>query len=217
MKPSLKGYSLEEIAENFLVSRGYEILERRKTVVKNNTPIAEIDIVAKKDNELYAIEVKSGRISITDIRQTYTNAVLVNAKPLIIGRGFSDKASEETAKILNVEVLILDEYLSFISLEELSASVDQSFINILSNIFSFDITRVNSKDLEVIKVLAMSKNFSDAAEKLNMSKRELSNIIKDFRNRRVLTYTRTFNTIRLQANIIYNMLNLYRLLKNNLG
>ncbi|MCD6562375.1 MAG: YraN family protein [Thermoproteales archaeon] len=217
MKPSLRGYSLEEIAENFLVSRGYEILERRKTVVKNNTPIAEIDIVAKKDNELYAIEVKSGRISITDIRQTYTNAVLVNAKPLIIGRGFSDKASEETAKILNVEVLILDEYLSFISLEELSASVDQSFINILSNIFSFDITRVNSKDLEVIKVLAMSKNFSDATEKLNMSKRELSNIIKDFRNRRVLTYTRTFNTIRLQANIIYNMLNLYRLLKNNLG
>ena len=48
-----KGLSAELCAKNFLISKGFEILfERLKT------PYGEIDILAKKDNDIVAVEVK---------------------------------------------------------------------------------------------------------------------------------------------------------------
>ncbi len=213
MKPSLKGFSTEEIAERILSEQEFEILERRKILIKDTVPIAEIDILAKKNNELYAIEVKSGKISVTDIRQTYTNAMLINAKPLIVGKGFSDKASELTAKLLNVEVLTLDEYFSFISLEELTASIDSTFINILSNLFSFDLSHIKPEDIKIIYALATSNSFSDAAKTLSIDKKDLGKIISGLKKRKIITYTHSFNTIRLQANIIYNLMYLQSIQK----
>jgi len=212
MKPSLRGYTIEEIAENLLIMKGFEIKERRKDVIRGNVPIAEIDILAEKEGELYAVEVKAGRISLTDIRQAYTNAVLINAKPLIIGRGYSDKASEEAAKALNIDVIILDDYLSFTSLEELEASIDQVIVKNLLELFSFNIKNITSTDLKTIEVLANSKTFSEAADKLSVDKRTLGNIIKDMKGRGILTFTRSFNTIRLQANIISKLAFFYMLL-----
>lgn len=212
MKPSLRGYSIEEIAENLLIMKGFEIKERRKDIVVGGVPIAEIDILAEKEGELYAIEVKAGRVSLTDIRQVYANAVLINAKPLIIGRGYSDKASEEAAKALNIDVIILDDYLSFTSLEELEASIDQVIVKNLLELFSFNIKNITSIDLKTIDVLANSKTFSEAADRLSVDKRTLGNIIKDMRERGILTFTRSFNTIRLQANIISKLAFFYMLI-----
>jgi putative endonuclease len=48
----------EQLASDFLLQRGYEILERN---LKNNTGrrMGEIDIVAMKENELVFVEVKT--------------------------------------------------------------------------------------------------------------------------------------------------------------
>lgn len=48
----------EQLASDFLLKRGYEILERN---LKNNTGrrMGEIDIVALKENELVFVEVKT--------------------------------------------------------------------------------------------------------------------------------------------------------------
>ncbi|MEM0162466.1 MAG: YraN family protein, partial [Thermoproteota archaeon] len=89
-----KGLSTEDIAISILESLGYSVLERRKQVVVNNVKVAEIDIVARdQEGNLLAIEVKSGKASVTDIRQVFSNSKLINAKPLLICKGFSDSSA----------------------------------------------------------------------------------------------------------------------------
>ncbi len=48
----------ESVAEKYYKNKGYEIVERNYT-----KPVGEIDIVARKDEVLYFIEVKSKRVS----------------------------------------------------------------------------------------------------------------------------------------------------------
>jgi putative endonuclease len=53
----------ENIAKTFLVKQGFSILD-----LNYRTRYGEIDIVAKKDNKIHFIEVKS--IKVTDLNQT---------------------------------------------------------------------------------------------------------------------------------------------------
>ncbi len=50
-----KGYQIEEIASSYLKDKGYEILQRNYYCSK----YGEIDIIAKKDDVLVFIEVRS--------------------------------------------------------------------------------------------------------------------------------------------------------------
>ena len=83
MNPRLKGKTVEELATALLEGEGFRILERRKVIRVGESQVAEVDILAEKDGEVYAVEVKSGRISVTDVRQAFTNARLLGYKPLI--------------------------------------------------------------------------------------------------------------------------------------
>lgn len=51
-----KGFIAENKAAKYLIDNGFEIVNKNYY-----TPYGEIDIVAKKDNVLHFIEVKSGR------------------------------------------------------------------------------------------------------------------------------------------------------------
>ncbi|HDJ97324.1 MAG TPA: endonuclease, partial [Thermofilum sp.] len=75
------GLLVEDLAEGLLVRLGYVIKERRKKIVFEGVEVAEIDYLAEKEGEKYIVEVKAGRISVNDVRQVYTNSVLVNARP----------------------------------------------------------------------------------------------------------------------------------------
>lgn len=110
------GPLIEDLAEGLLVRLGYTIKERRKKIVFEGVEVAEIDYLAEKGDEEYVVEVKAGRISVNDVRQVYTNSVLVNAKPMIIARGYSNASAKIAAEKLGVEVLILDEYLQIVSI-----------------------------------------------------------------------------------------------------
>lgn len=52
-----KGYEYEKIAKNYLIDRGYVILEENFSC-----RLGEIDVIASKENRLHFIEIK-GRLS----------------------------------------------------------------------------------------------------------------------------------------------------------
>lgn len=59
----------EQLATNLLLEKGYEILERNFTFQK-----AEIDIIAKKENELIIVEVKTRNSAFFGDPQEFVNA-----------------------------------------------------------------------------------------------------------------------------------------------
>jgi len=104
------GLVFEDIAVKYLEMQGFEVLQRRRRIFINGVEVGEVDIVARRDGTLYAIEVKAGKADITAIRQAYVNAKLLGAKPLIVARGFANDEARELANALGVEIVALPEY-----------------------------------------------------------------------------------------------------------
>ena len=92
-----------------LKGKGFTILATHYKIKSQGEGIAEIDIVAEKEGESYAVEVKSGKASLTAIRQAYANAHVAGYKPLLICKK-TDIATKEAAKTLGVEVMTFSEY-----------------------------------------------------------------------------------------------------------
>ncbi|MBO3763461.1 MAG: YraN family protein, partial [Candidatus Brockarchaeota archaeon] len=134
-----KGLSTEDIAISILESLGYSVLERRKQVVVNNVNVAEIDIVARdQEGNLLAIEVKSGKASVTDIRQVFSNSKLINAKPLLICKGFSDSSAISLASELGISYLLLPEYYLF-TFEDFKEIAKEIIYEVLSIYLSLEV------------------------------------------------------------------------------
>lgn len=91
---------------------GLKVISRRvKVTVNGGVEVGEVDIVAEDSSgNKYAIEVKSGKVDVSAIRQAYVNAKVLNAKPLIVARGgFSNDSSRALADELGVSVINLEE------------------------------------------------------------------------------------------------------------
>jgi len=160
---------------------------------------AEIDLIAKRDEETYAVEVKAGRITVTDIRQAYSNAKLIKAKPLIICRDFADKSAEKMAKSLGIEVIRLYDLYFFASPEELLQVFERSLEKFLLKVLSIGYHELKREDLKVIKAIASSGTLKEASERLKISERELISMIKELKKRGVMGKFRGFNGLRLEA------------------
>ena len=202
MKPSARGFAVEDLAVHLLEDLGFEVRERRKRVLVEGVEVAEVDIIATRGGELYAVEVKSGKISVSDVRQAYANAALLNAKPLIVCRGFSDESSEKAARALGVEVLVMDDYLAFTRPEELYKVVEAAICRLLTVLLSTRLALVRGEDLAILKALAYSVTFKEAAEKLGVTEGELGKAVADLRRRGVLTVTGRYDLLRLQALVV---------------
>ncbi|WP_457619558.1 YraN family protein, partial [Methanopyrus sp.] len=71
-----RGKSAEEIAASILRKEGFEVVARNYRVELEDELVAEIDIVAEKDGERYAVEVKAGTVGVDAVRQAYVAAEL---------------------------------------------------------------------------------------------------------------------------------------------
>lgn len=172
-----KGLSTEDVAISILESLGYSILERRKQVIINDVKVAEIDVVAKdQEGNLLAVEVKSGKASVTDIRQVFSNSKLINAKPLLICKGFSDSSAISLASELGVSYLLLPEYYLF-TFEDFKEIAKEIVYDILSLYLSLEVNRISEEDRKIIKAIADSNTFTEAATKLNTSEENLRKTI----------------------------------------
>ena len=139
----MAGLAFEDIVVKYLESQGFEILRRRHRIFIHGVEVGEVDIVAEKGGEIYAIEVKAGKADITAVRQAYVNAELLNAKPMIVCRGLANDEARELAKRLGVEVLALPDY-ALVTLEELEKLVQAAIEGLVQRLVSaIDLTLSN--------------------------------------------------------------------------
>lgn len=194
-----RGLWSEMLAELVLELKGYEVKQRRYVVQRDGIKLAEIDIIAEKDGKTYAVEIKSGRISVTDIRQAFSNAMLINARPLIIGRGFADDSAKRYAEELSVETFLYPDYIVFLGPEELQALLEKSLTRFFLEIFSGNPKTLSDEDWEIINTIAENKTLAEAAVKLGVREKELGKKIGDLRNKGAITVKGDYDKLRLQC------------------
>lgn len=159
-----------------LESKGYEIIATNYKINSKGENIAEIDIIAEKDGEIYAIEVKSGKASLTSIRQAYANAQLAGYKPMIICKK-SDEATKEAASKLGVEIMEFSEYHLLLEPEELESIVKKCMEEVLEEYGFIPHLYLNDEIYKILKAVAEAKDFSEAAKILGISQEEMASKI----------------------------------------
>ncbi len=199
----------ERIAYKVLVEQGYDILDVHRKIVIDGVEVSEVDAIAKgPDGEVYAVEVKAGRIDLQAIRQAYSNAVLIGAKPLIVGKGFADDAARAAAERLGIKVIELED-MFIVDPEELEEVVETALVNalvgVLRLLFDPAIT-VKPDSIDAIKALASSDSPVDAAKKLGVQVKDVVNIIRWLREISPLART-GWDGVKLTANLL--LLRLY--------
>ncbi len=201
MKSSLK------VAKGILRNKGFEILAENKPIKIEGFQVSDVDLLARKDGELYAIEVKSGRLDIGGLRQAYVNALLLKAKPLVVCRGFSDPSAKALAEELDVEVMELEDL--FVSDPQelrtlIREEVRSTLIEVLPSILRPP--RLTEEDIVILKSLSESESFFDAAEKLKLTPEDLGRKLGKMRREGVIPrWTRDYSQVREWASMIINL------------
>jgi len=196
------GYKIEEIASYILEMLGYQILDRRRRIVKDKEEIGEVDIIAKRNGEMYAVEVKSGTISVSDIRQAYMNALFLGFKPLIIGRGISDEAAAITARELGVKYILLPEYI-LMRLTDLKELIERILLKFIYIYESIDSSLYREDDIKILETIASTSDISMAAKKLGIGVKNLGKKISAMRRRGLFIYPiRNYRDLVIQARVI---------------
>ncbi len=170
-KTGRRGISAERIARRMLESKGYAIIATNYKISSKGENIGEIDIIAEKDGEKYAIEVKSGKASLSSIRQAYANAKLAGFKPLLICKK-SDEATKEAAKKLGVEILEFSEYHLLLEPEELESIVKNCMEEVMEKYGYMPYAFMSNSDIKFFKVIAEAESIEDALKKLKMSEKK---------------------------------------------
>ncbi len=208
---AFRGALAEELAESLLSRLGYRIVDRRKRVEIAGVDVAEIDIVAEKEGDVYAVEVKAGKVSVTDIRQAFSNAALIGAKALIVCRGFSNEAARLLADKLGVRVLVLDEFLGFVSLDELSRVLERALERSLLTYMLAGLAEAEPEDEKALEALAYSRTPEEAARRLGLGIKELGRVISRLVEKGLIRQAPNYAILRAQAALALDRLRLRRL------
>ncbi|MEM0053194.1 MAG: YraN family protein [Nitrososphaeria archaeon] len=207
---SRRGISSERIAKSILKKMGFQILEKNKKVVLNGTQVFEVDLIAKDPSgDVYCVEVKAGRIGISDIRQAYANSMVLGLKPLIICKGYADKATEVLAEELKVKVFLFPDYYCLIEPEDLDYIVREAVRDVLEEygLVSLSVLEnITKRELKILKTFSEKKTFEDCAKSLNIDLEKLGEQISLMREKGLLHKTEGYEGIRRQAKRILFLL-----------
>lgn len=201
ISPKTKWRASEKIALQILESLGYNIVDTHYKITITGVEIAETDAIAvdKNTGEKYAIEIKAGRIDVNGIRQALVNAMLIDAKPLIICRGYADEAARVLAEKLNIKVIELsDQFL--VDADELEnlvrIAIDEVIEKYVDLLFE-PIHKLESQHYEIIKAIAYSRNIAEASEKLGLNIKDLVGKIKELKENNIIPRNlKTYREIR---------------------
>lgn len=205
MKPRVRGLVLEKIAREVLEGLGFEILEERKRAEVGGVEVAEVDMVARRGSELYAVEVKAGRVSVADVRQAYANAALLGAKPLLVCRGIADKSAAVLAEELGVEVLRLSDYVMISTPEEVRSLMLEAVVEALAGLLESVLEGLESDiDPRVLEAVIESRSLSEASARARMEPRELAARLRGAGMKlETPCGTKSYSWIKLQAMALY--------------
>lgn len=196
MKTRKRGISAERIARRMLESKGFSIIETNYKINSKGENIAEIDIIAEKDGERYAVEVKSGKASLTSVRQAYANAKLAGYKPLLICKK-SDDAIKEASKKLNVEIMEISEYYLLLEPEELESIVKKCMEDVMEEYGFLPSLSIDKDTYKFFKGIANSQDFEDAKKILKMNDKEFRNKISQLKKQGMLpSRSLSFNNLK---------------------
>ncbi|MEM3424677.1 MAG: YraN family protein [Thermoproteota archaeon] len=203
----------EDIAVTILEKLGYTVLEKRKPVIVGGVKVAEIDLIARdQEGDILAVEVKSGKASVTDVRQVFSNSKLLKVKPLLVCKGFSDASALSLASELGVRYILLPEYylLTFEDFKEVSKEI----INDLLMLYlTTEVQEINSEEEKIVEAVANSSSFTEASGRLNVSEEELGRMVSSISVFRSWD-KQSFNQLRLRAMLVKNRLKEKRLIEN---
>ncbi|HDI02499.1 MAG TPA: recombinase RecB, partial [Ignisphaera sp.] len=198
--------SSERIALSILEQQGFQIVETHKKIIINGTEVGEVDIVARdKEGNIYAIEVKAGKIDVTGIRQAYVNAMLLNMKPMIVCKGYADDAARELAQKLGIPVIQLSDVF-LVEDEELEIVVREAVEEALSNFFELLLTtplELREEQKRILIALASSTTLQETAERLGMPLETLLKFLNEFRSLGIIPrWAKKWSSIKRIAQIL---------------
>jgi len=166
---SKRGLSAERITRRMLDSMGFSILEANHEVHSEGETIAEIDIVAEKDGQRYAVEVKAGRANLSSVRQAYANAQLAEMQPMLVCKK-ADDAVRESAAQLGVSLVEFSEYHLLLEPEELESIIKTCMEEVMEayGFLPYNVS-LDETDRDVLHALATAGEFQEAATILGMN------------------------------------------------
>lgn len=206
MSAKRKWLASERIALALLEDLGYRVLETRKRINLNGVDVGEVDaIVTDENSNVYAVEVKAGRIDITGIRQAYINAILLNAKPMIICKGFADEAARELASKLNVRMVQLSDVF-IVESEELNIVVreviEETLTEYLELFYSYS-PNIKSEHLEILNAIYLSSTMDEAAEKIGLDVSSFSKKLEELKRMGIIPkWAKKYSSIKRIAQIL---------------
>ncbi|MCS7104132.1 MAG: YraN family protein [Thermofilaceae archaeon] len=176
----MRGRASVEVAKKALEERGYTVVEEEVKLTINNLQVGEVDIIAKgKEGEQYAVEVKAGSASPSEVKQAYVNALILGAKPMIVARHVPE-SSRSLADTLGVEVIELRD-LFVIDEDELylivKTAVEDALLELLSGFCSVK----SDHELRILEAIAESESLEKASEQLRLSKEEIEKMLGKLR------------------------------------
>ncbi|MEM0023727.1 MAG: YraN family protein [Thermofilaceae archaeon] len=200
----MRGRASVEIAKRVLESRGLKVIEESARIRVDGFEVGEVDLLARGPHgELYAVEVKAGQASPSDVKLLYANSVLLNAKPLLVARALSKEAEVLAAK-LGVELLELSDLL-VVDQEELyntvKGAVEDAVLNLLAGLKALG----REEAMQVLEAIAKSGSLSEAARMLGVGEEELVRRLGELRKESLVPPLAGLKQMKLYAQTVYSL------------
>ncbi len=197
-----RGVKFEDFVAELLSKLGFNIVGKRVRVMIDGNEVGEVDILAEDAaGNKYAVEVKSGKVDVTGIRQAYVNAKVLGARPLVVARGFSNSSAEVLAKELGVETIILDDNV-LVRTDELMTLIELTLYKFFDEVLTSLETMMNLlKDEKLVDAILKCDDWGCVCSELGLDGGSCGKLIQKLRSESksqvFLSFVKTKTLVRL--------------------
>lgn len=194
----MRGRASVEIAKRVLEKRGYTVIDENARIRLNGLEVGEVDLLARgPSGELLAVEVKAGGIGVSELKQLYVNALILNAKPVAVARSASDEA-RALASRLGIELVELSDLLT-VDEEELynvvKSAVEDALFELLTALPAVSDDRI----ARLLEAVAQGENLEQAARIMGLETGELEKSLGELRRSCLLPPLAGYGRLRAYA------------------
>jgi len=194
----VRGRASVEIAKRVLEKRGYTVIDENARIRLNGLEVGEIDLLARgPSGELLAVEVKAGGIGVSELKQLYVNALILNAKPVAVARSASDEA-RALASRLGIELVELSDLLT-VDEEELynvvKSAVEDALFELLTALPAVSDDRI----ARLLEAVAQGETLEQAARIMGLETGELEKSLGELRRSGLLPPLAGYGRLRAYA------------------
>lgn len=194
----MRGRASVEIAKRVLEKRGYTVIDENASIRLNGLEVGEVDLLARgPSGELLAVEVKAGGIGVSELKQLYVNALILNAKPVAVARSASDEA-RALASRLGIELVELSDLLT-VDEEELynvvKSAVEDALFELLTALPAVSDDRI----ARLLEAVAQGETLEQAARIMGLETGELEKSLGELRRSGLLPPLAGYGRLRAYA------------------